>query len=677
MTVAESLLVLGAVAALFGGAPAALLDRRLGYGACAAGGLLFGAAGIAALVLGPFTVVAWTGGIGEAETLRMDGLSGVVALVAGIIWAAVSVYSIGYDDRGRGPALGAAYAFTLGSIAVLLCASSWILFLAAWESMTLAVYWMILGSAGRPTRVFPAAFVFLAFGEVSTLLVAIVAGTLFAGTGSWAMTPTRLSGPLASIVFVAAVAGFGLKMGVAPFQMGEWRPIAHAPAPSNAAAVLSGTVTLAGVYGLVRVLSLRIGLPADAGALLLILGAVSALLGAVFASVSEHAYALPAYSTIENNGLILVALGIGLMAESDGLRALAVFAFFAAVFQALAHPVAKAALFLFAGEVERSMRTSDLGQVRGGITEVDPFGSGAAVVAALSLAAAPPLAGFVSEWMILEALFQSFRLPQPSLAFLGLVVGAVVALAAGLTVVAMIKFVGFTTLWKPGRPRTAAVRTPGLGTPIAALACVGVGLGVLAPWILVLVAPAISVLLGGPPAAAPVGTLFGLPILGSIVSGSPGLPFGVITPPALALALAVGTLPALLYHGLGRNRIRRRVPPWSGGRADPNGTETFTAFGYSTGLRVMLGSLLRTRESDGGSGPDRRAGIATPEPYDVEREVLDVVTPFYDALIRSVRTISESMKRVLMPGHVGRYLAYLIAAVFLVLLYVALVFGGV
>ncbi|MHB8352532.1 MAG: proton-conducting transporter transmembrane domain-containing protein [Thermoplasmata archaeon] len=674
MNLGESVLLLGAITALFGGAPAALMSRRLGYAVCFSGSLLFVAAGVAALTFGPFSAASWTGAIGEAEGLRMDALSGFFALTAGIVWAATSVYSIGYD-RDHGPSLAVAYSLTIGAIAVLLCATNWILFLAAWETMTLAAYWMILEAVGRPIRIFSAAFVFLAFGEASTLLVAVAVGGLFAGSGSFAMAVIGPTDPIASLVFVAALVGFGLKMGVAPFHMSEWLPIAHASAPSNASAVLSATLTLAGVYGLFRVLSLLKTGPAWWGALLLAIGAVSALLGAIFASVSEHTKGLPAYSTIENNGLILVALGIGLMAESDGIRALAAFAFFAALFQALAHAVTKATLFLFAGEVERSARTFDLSRALGGVSEADPLGSGAAVIAALSLAAAPPLAGFVSEWMILESLFQSFRFSQPALVFLGLLAGATVALAAGLILVAMIKFVGFTALWKPVRP-TEAVPTPGLRGPIAALTAVVVALGVLSPWILVFVAPTASVLLGGPPATAPVGSLLALPHGWAIVSGSLGSPFGAITPPALPIALAVGVLPALAYYGLRPKGPRRRVPAWAGGRAPLAVTETYTAFGYSTGLRIMLGGILGTREIRRTSGPVFRAEIASPEPYDVELEVLDVFKPFYDALVRAVRSISDGMKQLIMPGHVGRYLAYLLGVLFIVLIYVALAFGA-
>ncbi len=666
------LLLLLAIAALFGGAPLALVDRRLGYAATFLGSVLLVIAALAALDAGPFTALSWTGVVGEPEALHLDALSGFFALAAGLVWGATSSYSLAYDT-GPGRSLAVAYALTLGAIAVLFSTSDWLLFLAAWETMTLAAYWMILEAVGRPLRIFSAAFVFLAFGEASTILVALAIAGLYDGTGSFAMT-SPIAGPMVSVVFVAALVGFGLKMGVAPFHMSEWLPIAHSSAPSNASAVLSSTLTLAGVYGLFRVVALLPDGPSWWGALLLTIGAISALLGALFAAVSEHAKGLPAYSTIENNGLILVALGISLIARSDGLPALAAFALFAAFFQALAHAVTKAALFLFAGDVERSVHTLDLSRTRGGTKAADPVASGAGVLAALSLAAAPPLAGFVSEWMILEALFQSFRFPQAWLQFTGLLAGAVVALAAGLVLVAMVKFVGFAALYRPVRPPNAE-RPRGLRAPIAGLTVLVAALGVLSPWILTALAPTVSAFEGAR-TAAPVGSLLAIPSGWSILSGSPSGFFGIISPPALLLAFAIGSLPALAYFALGRRGAERRVPAWSGGRAAPPPSETYTSFGYSTGLRLMLSGFLGTREVRRASSPGVSAEIATPLSYDVDLEVLDVFKSFYDALVRLVLWAAEGTKRAIMPGRIGRYLTYILLTVLVVIVYVAAAFPG-
>ncbi len=652
------------VATLFAGAPLAVVRRNLGYAATLLGSVLLLVAAVLALGSGPIAGPTWSGPFGDPESLRLDALGAFFALTVAVVWIGTSVYSIGYD-RGPSPALAVCYAVTLGAIALLVAASNWVLFLVGWETMTIASYGMILQAPGRPGRVFSASFVFLAFGEASTLFALVAVAGLADGTGTFVQVPFSGSGTLATLVFAAALVGFGLKMGVAPFHMSEWLPIAHSSAPSNASAVLSATLTLAGAYGLFRVLSLLGAAPLWWGALVLGIGAVSVLLGALFAAVSEHTKGLPAYSTIENNGLILVALGVALMASAEGLTALYVFALFAAFYQALAHALAKTALFLTAGYVEHSTGTFDLGAVDGRFKSRDPEAFAGTTIATLSLAAAPPLAGFVSEWMILESLFQSYRFTPEWAQFVGLLAGAAVALAAGLIVVAMVKYLGFTLLWNPAARRERS-RSRLLGTSVAGIAAVVVGIGVAAPWVLEGLAPAVSGF-AGRVVAAPVGGLLSVPDGWSILSGSP---FGILSPPVVPIGLAIGAIVAWGYVRLG-SRTTRRVEPWMSGSPPAQAGETYTAFGYSTGMRIMMASVLQTREVRAQTPDGSRGSGTTSLPYSVDLEVLDVFKLFYDELVRFGQALSQGLKVGLMPGRLGQYLAYILVVTLTVVIVTA------
>ncbi|HTP54029.1 MAG TPA: proton-conducting transporter membrane subunit [Thermoplasmata archaeon] len=656
-----------AVAGFFVGAGVSFFGRRAGYAIALVASILFGGVGAAAMFSGHVAGPQWTGPIGNPESLGLDALSGFFAVTAGIVWVATSAYSLSYDRRPS-PVLAAAYGATLGSIAVLLSSGDFVLFLIGWEGMTIAAYAMILQATGRAGRVVSASFVFLAFGEASTLLVLVAVAGLRVASGSFLESPTVAGALLANVVFVSALLGFGLKMGVAPFHMSEWLPIAHSSAPSNASAVLSSTLTLAGVYGLFRVLSLLPSPPAWWGAVMLSIGAISALLGALFAAVSEHSKGLPAYSTIENNGLILVALGIALVARSEGLSTLYAFALYAAFFQAIAHALAKTALFLSAGYVERSTGTFDLTTVEGRAKRSGRAAFFGTLVAALSLAAAPPLAGFVSEWMILEALLQSYRFSPFGLEFVGLLAGAAVALAAGLIVAAMVKFLGFTFLWRP-RPTADGARADGLGTVVGAVGVVVVGLGVLAPWVLRAVAPA-AIAFAGTGVPPPVGSLLAVPPGWSILSGAP---FGILSPPMIPFGLAAGAAVGVGYFALRRMRSVRHVDPWMAGSAPGVAGETYTSFGYSTGLRIMLGSMLDTREVRSDAGLSAEVGLATPESYNVELEVLDRFKGFYDGLVRFGVDVSDLLKRSVMPGDLGRYLAYVLIVTLAAVIFAAVV----
>ncbi len=660
-----------AVALFFGAAAVATIRPRYGYETAAVASALLFAAGVEALVVGPIHGAAWSGPLGDPESLTLNGLSGFFALAAALVWVATSVYSVTYDQR-RSPLLAVCFSLTLGAIALLVSSSSLLLFLIGWETMTIASYGMILQALGRRSRVFSAAFVFLAFGEASTLFVVLAVAGLRVGTGTFAEVPYTSVGTISTLVFVAALLGFALKMGVAPFHMSEWLPIAHSSAPSNASAVLSSTLTLAGAYGLFRVLSLLGPPPLWWGAVTLGIGAISVLLGALFAAVSEHTKGLPAYSTIENNGLILVALGVALLARAEGLTDLYVFALFAAFYQALAHAVAKTVLFLSAGWTEHATGTFDLSSVEGGVKHGDRAAFAGTIAATLSLAAAPPLAGFVSEWMVLESLFQSYHFVPAWVQFLGLVSGAAVALGAGLIVIAMVKFLGFTLLWNPSATG-AGRRARGLSIPIGAVGAVVLGLGVAAPWVLRFLTPTVSSFAGFG-ATAPVGQLLSVPNGWSILSGSP---FGILSPPMVPIALGLGALVAVGYFGLGaRHRSGfRRSPVWMAGSPPGRPGEVYTSFGYSTGLRLMMASILGTREIRSSAGPVSEAELATPVPYSVDLEVLDVFKLFYDDLVRAGAALAAWLKGRVMTGHLGRYLAYILIVVVAVVIYVAAAMG--
>ena len=146
-----------------------------------------------------------------------------------------------------------------------------------------------------------AAFLFLAFGEAITVFIMLAFSGMFSVVGNFDFLGIHLlhvTSLMGSWIFITALVGFGLKMGIAPFHMSEWLPIAHSSAPSNASAVLSSTLTLMGVYGFITIVgNLMHNYELWWGWVTLTVGAISALLGALFASVSEHTKGLPAYST--------------------------------------------------------------------------------------------------------------------------------------------------------------------------------------------------------------------------------------------------------------------------------------------------------------------------------------------------------------------------------------------
>jgi hydrogenase-4 component B len=624
---------------------------------------------------GTFSVNLWSVTPTSTVQLTLSSFSSYFLLISSLVWLGTCLYSIRYDDDYPN-GLSSLLLLTMLSMVVILVAGDGITFLIGWESMTIASFFMILEGRGGREGVRNAAFLFLAFGEGSTVFIMLAFSGLFSSVGTFDFlgpATAGVIGPVGSWIFVTALIGFGLKMGIAPFHMSEWLPIAHSSAPSNASALLSATLTLMGVYGLITVISHLAQYELWWGWLALVVGGISALLGALFASVSEHSKGLPAYSTIENNGLIVVAIGAYLLASYYHLALLADFAMIAALFHAFSHSISKASLFLINGWISKLKGSFDLNSPN---TISGSAGSPArisGIFTVLSLAAAPPLAGYVSEWMILEVLFQSFRYGDITSQILGTLVGALTALAAGIILVAMTKVYGFGVLWSIDRGTGSAsnVGPPGGSSIRGSLlyfAALVVGIGVAAPAIFFLASSAAAPLLQANAFNTFVTGLLGVPAYFVILSGQP---FGGFSPTFTAVfMLGLLSVPFVITR-FGSPWRMRRTQGWFAGTAQPvDSSQMYNSYGYSTPIRIMLRFLFRTKETVVHVGSVRRTVMLSPEEYVVELEVLDVFKRVYDGLAKWSLWLSAYVSRKVMPGKLGQYIVYIMVAFIFVLLYI-------
>jgi hydrogenase-4 component B len=628
----------------------------------------------------------------SSAEIAISPFSSYFLLISSLVWIGTCVYSLRYDDDYP-KTLSSLLVLTMLSMVLILLAGDAILFLIGWETMTIASFFMILEGRGVKKGVINAAFLFLAFGEGSTVLIMLAFAGMFGSFGSLGFLSTTsivASGPIASWIFVTALVGFGLKMGIVPFHMSEWLPIAHSSAPSNASALLSATLTLMGVYGLINIVTHLGSYVLWWGWIALAIGGISSMLGALFASASEHTKGLPAYSTIENNGLIVVAIGSYILASYYNLPLLADLALIAALYHAFSHSISKGSLFVLMGWMSKLKSSFDLN------TQGPPFSSEgraiqfAGLFTVLSLAAVPPLAGFVSEWMILEVLFQSFRFGDVGSQIIGTLVGAFSALAAGIVIVAMTKAYGFGMLRseniqlqvKPNEktspkqlPRLAGIRASFLYFLVIIVA-----VGVTAPGIFFLASNASSVILHGSAftrlvtAAGPVisANHLGVPLYFVILSGSP---FGGFSPTFTAIFMLGLLLIPLLISQMGGRWHIRRAPGWFGGLLpQPSDTaQLYNSFGYSAPIKIMLRFLFKTSESKVHVASARKADPISSDEYFAELEVLDVFKRLYDILGSWALQFSSLVGRKFMPGHLSNYLIYIMVALIFVLLYIFVV----
>ncbi len=619
-------------------------------------------------------------------------LNAYFLLISCLVWLGTCVYSFRYDDD-YSKGLSSLLVLTMLSMVVIMLSGDAVSFLIGWESMTISSFFVILQGKGNPDGIRKAAYLFLAFGEASTVFVMLSFAGLYGTFGTFnflAISSLYTSGPIAAWIFVTALIGFGLKMGIAPFHISEWLPIAHSSAPTNASAILSATLTLMGVYGFITILSHISQYDLWWGWIALIVGGISSLLGALFASVSEHSKGLPAYSTIENNGLIVVAIGAYLLASHYHLVLLADFALIAALYHAFSHSISKASLFLIMGWISKVKGSFDLSSAHSHVVTVFNKKTRivinlSGIVTILSLAAMPVLAGFVSEWMILEVLFQSFRFGDTSSQIIGILVGAISALAAGIIIVAMTKAYGFGI--SSGRTTPLASKTkindndgykqtsnssPSISVSFSYFLILIVVIGVAAPCIFFLASNSTIQIFKVRTIDSFVTGLLGVPAYFVILSGKP---FGGFSPTFTAIFMVILLIVPIAISRFGTKWSVRRTYGWFSGADQPSDpADVYNSFGYSTPIRIMLSFVFRTKETIAQIGTNIvRPVILSPEEYFVELEVLDVFKQFYDVLAKFALSLSSNMARRVMPGKLGLYLIYIMAAFIFVLLYILLV----
>ena len=594
----ELLLLAVSVAGYTAGALAALAFRGTAGRALVAAGALGGS--LATLALGAWCLTTgatfafaapWLPLTGLA--LRADGLSAFFLIVVGLAAAAASIYGFDYsahhDGRYSLRLLGAMFNVLLLSLTVQVLADNTLTFLVTWEVMSLSAYFLVLVEHDQPGTV-RAANWYLAVTHAG--FAALIAAFLVLGagdmTGSFAaMRSVGLTPGTRDLVFLLALVGFGTKAGVIPLHV--WLPMAHPVAPSHVSAVLSGVVIKMGVYGLMRVtLDLLGGGPAWWGGIVLGLGAVSALLGVLYALMEHDLKRLLAYHSVENMGIILLGVGAGLMFQSYGLPALATLGLIAGLYHTLNHACFKGLLFLGAGSVLYATHTRNMEDLGGLITRM-PRTAACFLVGAAAISALPPLNGFASEWLVFQTLMGGALVPRPEVAIGMPIAVAMLALTSGLAVACFVKAFGITFLALPRSTKAARAREVPASMQVGMLVLVGmcVALG-LTPF---LVVPVLSRALAGLSRlpVTSIGFSLHLPLSVAGVTGE-------MSPLLLAVGVALlGVLTAIVLRLLADRRLRVG-DTWGCGRIGQTPRMEYTATAFAEPLRRVFAELYRPTE---------------------------------------------------------------------------------
>lgn len=601
-------------------------------------------------------------------TVHVDGLAALFAAVIGFCAACIAVYSLGWlrDDPLRHTVAGSFNLFVAATLlAVLVDNVFWLLVTLELITLTSADLVRYRGrSGGSPSASRTAVRTYLMVSHVS--LMFLLAGLLPVVVAQSSLDFEVLRGadtsPVPGVSFGLVLVGLAIRAGVTPFHF--WVPTVHPQLPTNTHAMMSAVLLKLPVYLMIRFFFE--GMIGEVtwwwGAVLLVLAAVTALVTVFYALLSRDLKTALAYHSVENLGIILAGVGLALLFSDDrfqeqpAIQAAGALALLAALFHVVNHALFKTLLFLATGSIEKQTGTVETAAL-GGLLRRAPWTGVTFLVGAAAIAGLPPLNGFISEWLAVQALFggQAMYRTAAPVALTALVVLAValiaLAMSFALTGLAFVKITGESLLGEPRREVAVGRDSASMRAVLALLAGVCVVLG-LQPWLLVdWLSAAIAPLGYDPPlAATPTALTVGLPAGPRDVS-----PY-LAELPMLPL-LVLGGLP-LLLAGLLRARGWRRRAVWVGGeRFAPQAMQ----YPGSAVSALVWESIGRRRvAADGAPLP----AVLRLSP---RRSVVELTNRLYNGLVVGITAGSQRLGQRIQNGDIRWYLLYMFTAVMLVL----------
>lgn len=540
----------------------------------------------------------------QAVHLRLDGISALFLALLSVVGVAGAAYSREYWADQEHPASASAgrwwWTLLVTCMALVLLCSNGLHFLIAWELFAVCGYFLITLD-GRRREVRSAGWLYLAASHTGTLALFAFFAFWAARTGSWELGPMADRPELAPL-FWLALFGFGVKAGLFPLHI--WLPSAHANAPSHVSAILSGVAIKMGIYGIVRFSGWLPPAP-GAGWVVTGLGVASAVLGVAFALGQHDLKRLLAYHSVENIGIILMGIGLGMVAVARGHAEWGALALAGGLLHVWNHGLFKALLFLGAGSVLHATGTREM-SLLGGLWRKMPWTASLFALGAVAISGLPPLNGFVSEWLVYLGMFDAVN--QPGEAVVA-VVPAIVLLAVtgALALACFVKVCGVVFL---GAPRSVRVEQAHESGPwmrgsmvVLAAGCVAIGLIPLLFW----------------------------PALHAAVSSWHGEWKDVAVPESLATlgrvhaALAVGGVAGAvwLWRRVWRGACSRALT-WDCGYAAPTARMQYTAGSFAGIITEWFAWILRPeRHEHAPAGPfPKQAALVEHTPETVLEKVL-------------------------------------------------------
>jgi hydrogenase-4 component B len=412
-------------------------------------------------------------------SLKIDAVSAFFLVPVFIIPAIGAMYSLQYlHDEKRAAGVAANYFFyallTI-SMALVVCAGNLITFALAWELMSISSFFLVIYDVHKKqTR--DAGYIYFIFTQAGALFIFAGFGFIYAQTGNFGFEALAAIPESAKLIaFLLILIGCGSKAGIMPFHI--WLPYAHPAAPSHVSAVMSGVMIKMGIYGIVRFYLLLEPTSVVFGQIVIGLGIISGILGVVYAIGMQDIKKMLAYSSVENIGIILLGLGVGMLGTASGNTTMAAFGFAGGLLHVFNHSIFKSLLFMGAGSVLHQAKTGSSNEL-GGLMKKMPVTGRSMLIGSISISGLPPFNGFISEFLIYYGAIHGLSLHGASFVFSALAIVSLAVIGA-LAGAAFTKLIGVVFLGEPRTDKAAGAKEAGafmgISLSLLAAACLVIG----------------------------------------------------------------------------------------------------------------------------------------------------------------------------------------------------------
>ncbi|WP_413742457.1 hydrogenase 4 subunit B [Sodalis sp. RH15] len=625
-------------------------------GLLAAASVLYSGETLTYSAAGPFPFAAFS--------VRLDSLAAFMLLVISLLVTVCALYSLAYvrEYLGKGAAaMGFFMNLFIASMATLVVMDNAFWFIIFFEMMSLASWFLVI--ADQDEESINAGLLYFFIAHAGSVLIMIAFFLMYRQSGSLEFASFRtlsLSPAGASVVFLLAFFGFGAKAGMLPLH--SWLPRAHPAAPSHASALMSGVMVKIGIFGIIKVgIDLLGASELWWGILVLAFGAVSSVLGVLYALAEHDIKRLLAWHTVENIGIILMGVGVGMAGIAAHHPVIAALGLLGALYHLLNHAVFKGLLFLGAGAIIWRVHTRDMEKM-GGLGRLMPLTALAFIVGCMAISALPPLNGFVSEWYTYQSLFAMSRDGGFLLRLSGPVAIVLLAITGALAAMCFVKVYGISFCGAPRSEKAALAREVPWQMTVAMLllALLCVLLGIAAP----VIAPVLAAVAAGLAHSHDITVAQGLLLVPDQARQA------MLSPLLIFILLLVLPLIPLGIYQLRKGSqpdYRRRGDPWACGYGW-EAAMSMSAGSFTQPLRVMFAVLYRLRRQlDPSPGLKRLLDRTT--------EGAGRVEPFWDdRIINPLVRITQragGQVQVLQGGDFRIYCLYVVAALVILLLVTA------